>query len=83
VGQITKIKKDLRDAYEIVANIAKANGYLLFDPEWKVVSITPAQERLLKATRNYAAVHSLNANFEDISQDIEKHYGYQRVCKIA
>ena len=75
VGQITELKQDLRNAYTSVGAIAKANGYLLFDTEMKIANITPAQERLLKATRNYAAKHSRNANFEDIAQDIEKHYG--------
>jgi len=51
---------------------------LLFDSELKIANITPAQERLLQATRNYAAAHSQNAEFEGIAQDIEKHYGLSR-----
>ena len=75
VEQITELKEDLRNAYTSVGAIAKANGYLLFDAEMKIANITPVQERLLQATRNYAATHSRNADFEDIAQDIEKHYG--------
>ena len=35
---------------------------------------TPTQDRLLQATRKYAAAHARNAGFDDIAQDIDKHY---------
>jgi hypothetical protein len=73
--QITELKQDLRNAYTSVGAMAKANGCLLFDEKMKIPNITPEQERLLKATRTYAAAHSRNSDFEDIAQDIEKHYG--------
>ena len=47
----------------------------LYAPAFKLNNPTPEQERLLQATRNYAAAHAKNAGFNDISQDIEKHYG--------
>jgi hypothetical protein len=55
--------------------MSKANGSLLYDPNLKIDSLTPEQEPLLRATRNYAVTHSKNAGFDDIAQDIEKHYG--------
>jgi hypothetical protein len=75
VVQITELKDDLRNAYASVGAMAKANASLLYDSDLKLANMTPAQERLLQATRNYAAAHSRNADFEDIAQDIEKHYG--------
>jgi hypothetical protein len=75
VEQITGLKQDLRYAYESVGALAKANASLLFDPDLKIENITPAQERLLQATRNYAAKHASNEGFDDIVQDIQKHYG--------
>ena len=73
--QITELKEDLQNAYASVGAMAKANGSLLYDPTLKLTNMTPEQERLLQATRNYAVTHSQNAGFEDIAQDIEKHYG--------
>lgn len=52
-----------------------ADGSLLYAPNLKIDSLTPEQERLLRATRNYAVTHSKNAGFDDIAQDIEKNYG--------
>jgi len=40
----------------------------------KIPNITLAQERLLKATRNYAAKYASNEGFDDIAQDIQKYY---------
>jgi len=71
------IKETLNIA-EVAANYGvevKRNGCLLFDSELKIANITPAQERLRIATRTYAAAHSRNSDFEDIAQEIEKHYG--------
>jgi len=75
VEQITDLKQDVGNAYESIGAIATANGYLLFDADMKIPNITPAQERLLQATRNYAAKHASNEGFDDIAQDIQKHYG--------
>jgi hypothetical protein len=74
-AQIKELREGLRNAYTSIGAMAKANCSLLYDPALKLNNPTPEQERLLQATRNYAAAHSRNAGFEDIAQDIEKHYG--------
>jgi len=74
---ITNLQAELKNAYVSLGAMAKANGSLLWDDDssLKIDSLTPAQERLLKATRNYAANFARRAGFEDIAKDIEKHYG--------
>ena len=72
--QVTELKEKIRNAYTSIGAIAKANCSLLYDPTIKLNNPTPEQERLLQATRNYAAEHSRNAGFGDIALDIEKHY---------
>ena len=73
--QVTDLKEGVQNAYRSLGAMAKANGSLLYDPALKIENLTPEQERLLQATRNYAVTHSQNAGFEDIAQDVEKHYG--------
>ena len=73
-AQVAELKEDLHNAYLSVGAMAKANASLLYDPELKLNNPTPAQERLLQATRKYAAKHATLAGFSDIAQDIEKHY---------
>lgn len=73
--QVSELKQDLQNAYTSVGATAKANGSLLYDTALKLNNLTLEQERLLQATRNYAVTHSKNAGFEDIAQDVEKHYG--------
>ena len=72
--QVTELKEGLEGAYISLAAMAKANASLLYDPKLKITNITPEQERLLQATRNYAAMYSRDEGFEDIALDIEKHY---------
>ena len=72
--QVTKLKEGLRNAYTSAGAIAKANAALLYDPKQKIANLTPEQERVLKATSNYAATHARKAGFEDIAQDVDKHY---------
>ena len=73
-AKVEDLQDSLEAAYYSLGAMAKANASLLFDPKLKIANITPEQERLLQATRNYAALHSRNEGFEDIAQDIEKHY---------
>ena len=68
--EIKKLKEELEGAYESIGAMAKANCSLLYDPTLKLNNPTPEQERLLQATRNYAAAHSKKAGFEDIALDI-------------
>jgi len=72
--QNAELKEGLEGAYLSIGAMAKANASLLYDPALKIANITPEQERLLQATRNYAAMHSRNEGFEDIAVDVEKHY---------
>jgi len=74
-GQNAELKEGLQYAYIYLEAMAKANGSLLYDPALKIANITPEQERLLQAIRNYAIQHTRNAGFSDLAQDIEKHYG--------
>ena len=73
-AKVEDLQDSLEAAYYSLGAMAKANASLLFDPKLKIANITPEQERLLQATRNYAALHSRNEGFEDIAQDVEKHY---------
>jgi len=72
------LQEDLRNAYTSLGAMAKANCSLLHDPDIKLDSPTPAQERLLQATRNYAKGWAENMGFNDIAQDIDKHYGISK-----
>jgi len=71
---ITDMKEGLKIAYTSLGAMAKANASLLFDPTLKIANLTTEQERLLQATRNYAAAHARTKGFEDIAVDVEKHY---------
>jgi len=77
-AQVTELQKDLQNAYTSLGAMAKANASLLFDPALKLDNMKPEQERLLQATRNYAATHSKNAGFNDIVQEIEKYYNVSK-----
>jgi hypothetical protein len=73
-AQVTGPKEDLHNAYTSLAAMAKANASLQFDPALKLDNPTPAQERLLQATRNYAKGWAESMGFNGIAQDIDKHY---------
>ena len=73
-AQVGKLQEDLRNAYTSLGAMAKANASLLFDPALKLENMKPEQERLLKATRNYAKGWAENMGFNDIAQEIEKYY---------
>ena len=49
---------------------------MLYEPNLKLINMTPEQERTLQATLNYAVTHISNAGFYDIAQDVDKHYGF-------
>jgi hypothetical protein len=73
-GQVTNLKEGLRNAYTSTGAIAKANAALLYAPNLKIANLTPEQERVLKAASSYAAAHARKMGFEDIAQDVDKHY---------
>jgi len=77
-AQVTGLQVDLRNAYTSIGAMAKANCSLLHDPDIKLDSPTPAQERLLQATCNYAKGWAESIGFSDIAQDIDKHYGISK-----
>jgi len=72
--QVTELKEGKDYAYSYIEALAKANGALLYDPALKIANITPDQERLLQATRNYAVQRTRNAGFEELAQCINDYY---------
>ena len=73
-ARITELKDDLEGAYWSVAAMAKANASLLYDPALQIKNLTPEQERVLKATRLYAAANARNAGFNEIAGEIDKYH---------
>ena len=58
--------------------MTQAVNALLYDPALVIEGLTPQQERLLKAVPNYAIGWAENAGFDDIAEDIRKHYGISK-----
>lgn len=69
------LESELGKAYAGISEMAKADGSLLWDDSLKIKNITPQQKRLLLAKRDYAIKMAVDAGFEDIAEDIKKHYG--------
>jgi len=72
--QNAELKEDLNNAFLYLEAMAKANNTLLFDDRLKLANMTPEQERLLKATRNYAIQRIRNAGYEELAQGVEKYH---------
>lgn len=73
-----KLTDELNGAYSSIGSIAKAINALLYDPALIIEGLTPQQERLLKAIPNYAVGWAENAGFDNVAEDIQKHYGISK-----
>jgi len=69
-----ELKDGLDNAFFYLEAIAKANNTLLYDASLKLTNMTPEQERLLKATRNYAIQRIRGAGYEELAQSVEKYH---------
>ena len=73
-----ELAEGLKGAYSSIGSMAQAINALLYDPSLIIKGLTPQQERLLKAIPNYAIGWTENAGFNDIAEDIRKHYGISK-----
>jgi hypothetical protein len=69
---------DLEAAYKSIGAMAKAVSSLLCDPDLKIDSLTPVQERVLQAIQNYAVKWAERAGFTEVAEDIRKYYGISK-----
>jgi chromosome segregation ATPase len=73
-----ELAEGLDAAYVSIGAMAKAVSSLLCDPDLKIDSLTPVQERVLQAVRNYAVTWAEKAGFTDVADDIRKYYGISK-----
>ena len=76
-GQVAKLWEKIKTAYKRLTNIVMAVGMLKYskDNDYKVLSLTKKQERLIDGISDYGVKCAKEEDFPEMAKDMEQHIG--------